>query len=416
MNIININKIIIKNRARKSYGDIESLAADIKENGIIHPPAVNKDTLELIAGERRIRAAKLLGYTEIPVNLISVRDAEHKLNLEISENAKRLDFNKEERIALARELERIETQKARERVIAAQNNDAAKAAKEKFPGLTSDGQVRDIVAEKLGIGSGRQYDKEKFIVDHKDELTDEIYEQWKIGAYSTGKAYNEIKKILDDRNFAESEAGMQIANVKLLSEKFPAFEDLVDSGIPTVKLLEEILSALSEEDRKTFTHKFDSVKEKSDPKAEFEKYKKELLDKYDSDLKRKYESLNEEVRLLKENKEISDTLIDQLNARVDEYDKIKSDIIDMGLEPDGPTNLYRAASEISQLNVAIQEMLEDKLSVVKYKPFMFAVRTDGLLRESFLRTISQVKDWYDSIIEYVEPDEVISEEFIYMEE
>lgn len=408
MNIINLDKIIIKNRARKSYGDIESLAADIKENGIIHPPAVNKDTLELIAGERRIRAAKLLGYTEIPVNLISVRDAEHKLNLEISENAKRLDFNKEERIALARELERIETQKAEERILSGVSN-----PRENFP----EGRARDIVAAKLGIGSGRQYEKEKFIVDHKDELTDEIYEQWKIGAYSTGKAYSEIKKILDERNFAESEAGMQIANVKLLSEKFPAFEDLVDSGIPTVKLLEEILSALSEEDRKTFTHKFDSVKEKSDPKAEFEKYKKELLDKYDSELKQKNKDLQETIDLLNENKKASDELIEKLQPQVEEYQKIKSDILDMGLRPDGPTNLYRAASEISQLNVAIQEMLEDKLSVVKYKPFMFAVKTNGTLRQAFLRTLSQVKDWYDDMIEYADAEEIINEEYIeYTEE
>lgn len=39
--------------------------------------------------------------------------------------------------------------------------------KENFPTL----QTRDIIAEKIGIGSGKQYEKEKYIVDNADTLT-----------------------------------------------------------------------------------------------------------------------------------------------------------------------------------------------------------------------------------------------------
>lgn len=38
---------------------------------------------------------------------------------------------------------------------------------ENFP-QGSDGKVRDIIAEKLNIGSGKQYEKEKYIVDNAD--------------------------------------------------------------------------------------------------------------------------------------------------------------------------------------------------------------------------------------------------------
>ena len=59
--LIDINEIKISDRIRKDYGILQELADDIKENGLINPPVVTCDTYELIAGERRLRAMKLLG-------------------------------------------------------------------------------------------------------------------------------------------------------------------------------------------------------------------------------------------------------------------------------------------------------------------------------------------------------------------
>ena len=73
----------------------------------------------------------------------------------------RKDFSKAERIDYARRLERIESLKAKGRM-----SDGGKG-KENFPDLK--GQTRDIVASKLGIGSGKQY--EKYIVENQDSLT-----------------------------------------------------------------------------------------------------------------------------------------------------------------------------------------------------------------------------------------------------
>lgn len=53
---------------------------------------------ELIAGERRLKAMKLLGYKQVDVRFMEVQDAEHALNIEISENETRKDFSKAERI------------------------------------------------------------------------------------------------------------------------------------------------------------------------------------------------------------------------------------------------------------------------------------------------------------------------------
>ena len=65
-----------------------------------------------MAGRIRLIQKRL---ENIEVRPMAVKDAEHQLNLEISENETRKDFSKAERINYARRLERIENLKARER-------------------------------------------------------------------------------------------------------------------------------------------------------------------------------------------------------------------------------------------------------------------------------------------------------------
>ena len=181
--LIEIEKIKIKDRIRKDFGNIQELADDIKVNGLINPPVITPDTYELITGERRIRAMKLLGYKQIEVRPMAVKDAEHQLNLEISENEARKDFSKSERIDYARRLERIESLKAKERM-----SDGGKG-RQKSDNLRTD----DSIAEKLGIGSRDTYRKEKYIVENQKSLTTEDFADWDEGKLSTNKVFNKIK-------------------------------------------------------------------------------------------------------------------------------------------------------------------------------------------------------------------------------
>lgn len=81
-------------------------------------------------------------------------------------------FSKEERIDYARRLERIESLKAEKRIKTGKADPM-----ETFP----QGTTRDIVASKLDIGSGKQYEKEKYIVDNKNSLTPEDFAEWDEG-------------------------------------------------------------------------------------------------------------------------------------------------------------------------------------------------------------------------------------------
>src|SRR5215831_15235654 len=80
-----INDIVVGTRHRKDMGDVDGLAASMAELGLLHPIVVRPDGV-LVAGERRLRAAKMLGWTEIPVNII---DLEAVTRGEFAENAVR---------------------------------------------------------------------------------------------------------------------------------------------------------------------------------------------------------------------------------------------------------------------------------------------------------------------------------------
>lgn len=97
--LVDIDKIVVKDRIRKDFGDIQELADDIKQNGLINPPVVNKE-YELLAGERRLRACKSLGWKQIEVRMMDTRDAEHEFDVEVSENENRKDFSRTEREAI----------------------------------------------------------------------------------------------------------------------------------------------------------------------------------------------------------------------------------------------------------------------------------------------------------------------------
>jgi ParB family chromosome partitioning protein len=92
---------------RKSFSDVDinELADSIKTYGIIQPLVVAKNgsKYELIAGERRLRAAKVAGLKKIPV---VVRDYNQQKKLEVAlvENLQREDLNPIDKAAAYRQL------------------------------------------------------------------------------------------------------------------------------------------------------------------------------------------------------------------------------------------------------------------------------------------------------------------------
>jgi ParB family chromosome partitioning protein len=90
-----VETIIVKKRIRKDLGDITSLADSLKRYGQISPIVINKKNV-LIAGERRLTAAKSLGWKTIDAVVSEQSGKLAELELEVEENLQRRDFSSEE--------------------------------------------------------------------------------------------------------------------------------------------------------------------------------------------------------------------------------------------------------------------------------------------------------------------------------
>jgi ParB-like chromosome segregation protein Spo0J len=106
-----IAAIKIGERHRHDLGDISSLTASMADLGQLHPIVVTPDRV-LIAGARRIAAAKQLGWIDIPVRIVNIDQIRRG---EFAENGHRKDYVPSEIDAIRRALEPEEKAAAKER-------------------------------------------------------------------------------------------------------------------------------------------------------------------------------------------------------------------------------------------------------------------------------------------------------------
>ena len=92
---VEISRITVKNRLRKELGDLASLVNSLNTYGQLYPIIINK-RYELISGQRRLEAAKNLGWTSIKAIFMDKNTSLEILELEMEENIERLDFTPDE--------------------------------------------------------------------------------------------------------------------------------------------------------------------------------------------------------------------------------------------------------------------------------------------------------------------------------
>ncbi len=104
--LVPVKDIKIKKRVRQDLGDLTNLKDSMKIYGLMNPITINRN-YELIAGERRLQAAKALGWTNINANIIDNISEVEQLEMELEENNQRKEFTEDELMAGYRRLERL---------------------------------------------------------------------------------------------------------------------------------------------------------------------------------------------------------------------------------------------------------------------------------------------------------------------
>lgn len=165
-----IDKIVAVDRHRVALGDIEQLAASIKEVGLLHPIVITPSG-RLVAGFRRLEACRRLGRKRVPVTIAtSLTDARALLVAERDENTCRLDMTPSEKVSLGRALEELERPKAAKRKADAGKANLPNASGEKFTPLAGAGKTTDIVGAAVGM-SRPTYERAKLVVEACEDET-----------------------------------------------------------------------------------------------------------------------------------------------------------------------------------------------------------------------------------------------------
>ena len=152
-----INKIQINDKQPRRYFDpdkMTQLVQSVKEHGILEPLLVRplkQNKYELIAGERRLKAAQEAGLTEVPI-VSKQFDDKQALQVALLENLQREDLNPVEEVEAILELLTIQIEVTPEEIKSILN-EAANAKKRKLE-LTENvsRQLEQIETILAGIG------------------------------------------------------------------------------------------------------------------------------------------------------------------------------------------------------------------------------------------------------------------------
>jgi ParB family chromosome partitioning protein len=330
--LIDIEKVKVSDRIRKDFGNIEELAKDIKENGLINPPVVTPE-YELIAGERRLRALKHLGKTDIEVRIMTVNDALHQLKLEISENENRKDFSFNEKMAWAKMLEKEYGKIALERKKGGQGGVLLSPKSDKA-NIRTDKKV----AQEVGFGGKEKYRQAKYI---SENATEEMIAELDEGKLSINKAYvtlKEKKKKLEQENNQLKQLYYEAKNKS---------SDVIDNT----------------------DHDSISILQNS-------------LEKKEEQIK----ILNREKNVLKAEAELN-------KIEADEYQELKNNIKMLKSQKDDIYRQIEAATSISGLVVEIEDLLQTKLAPIKYSRAIEEQREDEIVIGNVKEILHRVENW-----------------------
>jgi DNA modification methylase len=107
---VEISKITVGPRARADYGDIDELASSFSRLGQLQPIILDGDG-DLVAGERRLKAAMMLGWNEIDAVYMADLDEIGRKEVELEENLRRKEFTWPEEVLALEKLYNLKVEK-----------------------------------------------------------------------------------------------------------------------------------------------------------------------------------------------------------------------------------------------------------------------------------------------------------------
>jgi len=173
-----ISEILVQDRSRKTMRNVESLARSIRERGLLHPVVVREvdGQLVLVAGQRRIEAARSLGWTDIPVTVVTTLDDEmDALCAEGEENTEREPFTPAEAVEHRRRIREVEAKAAkdRQREAGREHGNGIASSNLERPKSQAETKTRHRTAKATGYSASTLDKAEEIVAAANDETEPE---------------------------------------------------------------------------------------------------------------------------------------------------------------------------------------------------------------------------------------------------
>ena len=219
-----IADIQIGNRYRQDLGDLDALAASIKELGLLQPIGVDRER-RLIFGERRLRAHQALGLETIQARFIEV-DA---LLAEHAENEVRKEFTTSEREAIATAIEeKIGNRQG-------QRTDRATPELSQNFGEVAGKKTAEIAAKAAGFGNAETYRQAKTVVKEAIPELVEAMDRGEIAvstAAKLAKAEPEVQKKAAAQPKAAPKLAKEAAPKRVSSPNPGKWMEIIQAWLP----------------------------------------------------------------------------------------------------------------------------------------------------------------------------------------
>ena len=220
-----ISKIHVGERFRKTFdrARLDELKQSMQENGLVQPIAVKRrddGMFELVAGERRLRAARELGWTEIDAHEVTPEDELEMRVMELVENVQREAMTYSERVELISRIHKLQLERFGEKRFPTDEKGWSIRKTAELLGMPHSqvsvdlkvAEARDVLPEikkapsrvdavKMLKKAGRVAEAEQRAVEiqrKKAETPEDIARKKLLDAYVLGDFFEHVRSIPDD--------------------------------------------------------------------------------------------------------------------------------------------------------------------------------------------------------------------------
>jgi ParB family chromosome partitioning protein len=199
---VTIKSIKVGDRFREDMGDLTHLIDSIKEKGIVQPLTISTKK-ELVAGERRLRAAQEAGLKKVPVIIRRIISELDSREIELIENAARKDFTWVERANLEKRIFELKKEvdpnwSERDQAALLEHSKGAVGRRLQLAGIME--AVPELADCKTEDEAWKKYKKleEEIIINQLINSADDKYKEaakWANDHYKIGDAFKGMKKV-----------------------------------------------------------------------------------------------------------------------------------------------------------------------------------------------------------------------------